>query len=206
MAFLDDAVIYRILRNVPDRVFVLIKSDLSCYYAQAEILGVYFNFKDASLDALLDLFWPKTPLGLREPSLMQLYHPHYRFVRRDTTFTREWDDAYTISPRFTYIIQEWSPNTSPHQRLSQKKLDVLDWLRHKIARERPSCETVRLWTGQWQQALQESLIPLELADRWQSDAGQYSKQITGDRQEWVDKYGSRKYAFGEQILPHPQYA
>lgn len=48
MAFLDDAVIDRILRNVPDRVFVLIKSDRCSNIAQAEIVGVYFNFKDAS--------------------------------------------------------------------------------------------------------------------------------------------------------------
>lgn len=198
MAFLDAAVVERIVRAVPDRVFLLFKREYSSFGVPFDnILGVYFSYPDATLKALREL--------MKTPGFTEMYHPHYRFFRRNATFSIQWDDRYRKSHAPMYVIQEWSPHQSTSQCVNTTQLDVLDWLRRKIVDERPSCSKVESWTQNWQEALQAGRIPQELSDRWETES--YCRYNTpGAYEEWVAMYGSREYPWGAAILPKPEFA
>lgn len=199
MAYLDDAVIERIVQAVPDRVYVLVKR-INCFRIEIdEIVGVYSNLPDASLEGLRGV-------NFTEKRLTRYYHPHDRFERRNGTYETSWIDNYTVfeHPTPRYIIQEWSPNLSPEHRLSTRHLDLMNWLRRKITEERPSCGTVDAWVRKWQAALDECTMPLELSESWTTH--EEGDEICGDREEWVAMYGTRECGWGAAILPKPEFA
>lgn len=200
MAYLDAAVVERIVQTVPNRVYVLIKR-IDCFRAEIdEIVGVYFDLEDASLEAL-------RAVNLTEARLTKYYSPHDRFERRNGTYEISWIDNYNFfkHPTPRYIIQEWSPNLSPKHRLGTRHLDWMNWLRRKIAEERPSCCAVDTWLKDWQLALQNGETPLELSKSFQTKEDEWY-EICGDREEWVAMYGTREYGWGAAVLPKPEFA